>query len=66
MNTRIYAMPKSKRGARRQYNAEIRRYQRDFAGGGMFGWDWPTLNANRPELYAHLRHVNATYRTLPD
>jgi hypothetical protein len=61
-----YMMPKSKRGARRQYDALMRKYRRDYAGGGSFGFDWPTLRANAPQLYAHLHAMNAAFRYLPD
>ncbi len=35
--------PKSKEGALRQYDAILRSYRRDFAGGGSFGFDFPTM-----------------------
>ena len=61
-----YTMPKSKRGARRQYDALMRQYRRDYVSGGAFGFDWPTLRANRPALYYHLQEMNEAFRTLPD
>ena len=57
--------PKTKRGAIRQQHALIRAYTRDYAGGGLFGWDWPTLRSNRPETYDRLRALAAIYPTLP-
>ena len=40
--------PKSRAGAVRQIDILIRRYRRDYAGGGHFGFDLPTMNANEP------------------
>jgi hypothetical protein len=59
-------MPKSKRGAYRQYCALLRAYKHAFAGGGAFGWDWPTLRLNSPEAYAKLRALIAVYPQLPE
>jgi hypothetical protein len=59
-------MPRSKRGAYRQYRALLRAYTRAFAGGGAFGWDWPTMRRNSPETYAKLRALVAVYPQLPE
>ena len=57
--------PKSKEGALRQYDAIIRSYRRDFAGGGSFGFDFPTMRLNSPERYAQLEHLSSLFKTLP-
>ena len=57
--------PKSKRGANRQYSAILRAYKTVYAGGGAFGWDWPTLRCNWPEGYAKLQALKAVYYGLP-
>ena len=62
----VYKMPKSKRGAWRQYDAIIRQYQRDFAGGGLFGWDMPTLRINAPDKYNHIMAMKEIFSSLPD
>jgi hypothetical protein len=62
----IYAMPKSKRGATRQWNAILRAYRRGFAGGGAFGFDWPTMRLNSPNAYAHLMTLARLFDQLPE
>ena len=62
---KTYHPPKSKRGALRQYRAIMNAYRRDFAGGGAFGWDWPTFAINSPERYKQVRTLQALYRELP-
>lgn len=57
--------PKTKAGCERQINALIRSYTRDFAGGGAFGYDWPTFRANSPERYARVRALQDLYVELP-
>ena len=57
--------PKSREGAERQYDALIRAYRRDFAGGGAFGFDWPTFAANAPEQYARARELIRLAKSLP-
>lgn len=59
-------MIRTKQGAIRRYNALLNRYRRDFAGGGMFGCDWPTLRLNSPSTYTELRQIKANFATLPD
>ena len=54
------AYPKSKQGCARQIDAVLRSYRRDFAGGGVFGYDWPTFQLNSPERYAR---ASASSRT---
>lgn len=60
------SQPKSKRGALRQYDAILRGYRRTYAGGGMFGFDWPTLRINAPEAYARILVLREVYPKLPD
>jgi hypothetical protein len=57
--------PKSKRGALRQYNALINACQRDFAGGLVYGMDWPTIRNTFPERYARIQELKAMYEGLP-
>ena len=35
----------------------INAYNRNFAGGGAFGWDWPTFHLNDPERCAEARRL---------
>ena len=57
--------PKSKEGALRQYDANLNAYRRDFAGGGSFGFDWPTMRLNAPERYERAQHLASLFKTLP-
>jgi hypothetical protein len=58
--------PKSKEGCERQIDALIRAFQCDyFAGGGKFGWDWPTFRRNDPERYEQIRALQNLWRELP-
>jgi hypothetical protein len=57
--------PKSQEGASRQFWAVLAMYRRDFAGGGSFGWDWPTFRINSPALYTRARALQTIYPTLP-
>ena len=57
--------PKSKEGAARQVNAILNSYFRDFAGGGAYGWDWPTLRLNSPERYAKIIALCKAIKDLP-
>lgn len=59
-------LPKSKRGAVRQYNILLNAYKRAFDGGGMFGFDWPTMRANDPDTYAKIQALKTIYKGLPD
>ena len=59
-------MPKSRRGAMRQYNALMSAYKRAFAGGGTFGWDHRTMRLNDSETYAKLQALRAVYSQLPE
>jgi len=61
----MHKQPKSKEGALRQYDATIRAYRRDFAGGGSFGFDMPTFRLNDPERYARCAELAAMMKTLP-
>ncbi len=55
----IRKLPKSQAGAKRQYDAIIRRAYRRMAGGLTFGLDWPTFAATFPEDAAHIRAMRA-------
>ena len=57
--------PKSKEGCSRQIDALIRRYRRDFAGGGAFGFDWPTMCLNAPATYDRIRALQKLNGELP-
>lgn len=57
--------PKTQRGAVRQYRSLLNRYRREYGAGGMFGFDWPTLKSNAPDVYARLRHLRAIHASLP-
>jgi hypothetical protein len=57
--------PKSKQGCERQIYALIRSYRRDFAGGGSFGFDWPTFRLNSSERYARVRELQKLCAELP-
>jgi hypothetical protein len=59
-------MPRTKRGARRQYDAIIRAYQKAYAGGAMFGMDWPTFRINQPAQHAHVIAMQKAFPTLPE
>jgi hypothetical protein len=56
---------RSKEGAARVYATTLRRYMRDHAGGGMFGYDWRTLRINSPETYTRLCKLAILAKTLP-
>jgi hypothetical protein len=55
------AYPKSRAGALRQIDILLNRYQRDFAGGGTFGFDWPTLRMNAPETFERIRQLQKDF-----
>ena len=57
--------PKSKEGALRQYDANLNAYRRDFAGGGSFGFDWPTMRLNAPDRFERAQKLAALFKTLP-
>jgi len=54
--------PRTPAGCDRQYRAVFNAYALAFAGGGAFGYDWPTLRINWPEGYGKLRELEAWYR----
>ena len=60
-----HKMPKTKRGADRQWHA-IFSDMRRADGYQPFGYDWVTLRITRPETHAHLKAINAAYANLPD
>jgi hypothetical protein len=57
--------PKSKQGCVRQVDAILRSYRRDFAGGGAFGYDWPTFRLNSPDRYERVRALQNLWHELP-
>lgn len=57
---------RTKRGARRRYNAIIRQCFRDGQGGLLFGMDWPTLRMTWPDRYAEIQALRALYPSLPE
>ena len=57
--------PKSREGCARQIDAILASYRRDFGGGGMFGYDWPTFRLNSPERFARVDALHAIYESLP-
>lgn len=59
------AWPKTKEGCSRQIDRVLRSYQRDFAGGGSFGWDWPTFKLNSPDRYQRVRDLQNLAVELP-
>jgi hypothetical protein len=58
-------LPKSKEGARRQYDKLVLSYAKDFAGGGMFGFDWPTFRLNCPDRYMRAQLLGRLFKLLP-
>ena len=60
----MYKMPKSKRGAVRQYWSIIAAYRRVYSD--MFGCDWVTFKINQPEAYQHLAAIRNVFSQLPD
>jgi hypothetical protein len=59
-------MPKSKRGAARQYNAIMNRVHAQLRGGLQYGLDWPTFRVLYPAEAAHVIAIKAAYPKLPD
>lgn len=57
--------PKSKEGCARQINTILRAYQLRYAGGGAFGYDWPTFRLNWPEGFQRVRDLQALHAGLP-
>jgi len=57
---------KTKRGARRRYNAILRKVWRDLAGGTQYGIDWHTLAIVAPAEYAELKQIENAFNALPD
>ena len=55
--------PKTLKGAAYQHRTLLRAYMRAYAGGGMFGWDTRTLNANEPELFAYLTKLERKWKS---
>ncbi len=52
-------------GAIKRYNAILAEYKRRYAGGGMFGFDWPTLRMNEPETYLKMKILKRLMVILP-
>ena len=65
MTFKFQPWPKSKQGCERQIRAILRSYERDYAGGGRFGYDWPTFRMNSPERYERVRELQKLYADLP-
>ncbi|MBK4735981.1 hypothetical protein [Noviherbaspirillum pedocola] len=61
-----HKMPKSKRGAVRQYNALVTRFYRELDGGCTFGIDWPTARSFFPKECAHIDAMRSAFAALPD
>ena len=59
------AWPKTKAGAERQISALINAYRKNWAGGGSFGFDWPTMRLNDPETYDRIRALQTLAIDLP-
>ncbi len=59
------AWPKTKNGAARQIDQLINAYRRAFAGGGSFGFDWPTMRLNDPDTYERIRALQKLAVELP-
>lgn len=57
---------KSKRGARRRYNALLNKAHKELRGGALFGIDWPTLRICLPEIYEEIQQLRAMYASLPE
>ena len=57
---------KSKRGARRAYNAIINKCYREARGGTQYGIDYPTLHVLWPDRYAELKNIQALFALLPE
>ena len=57
--------PKTKEGCARQIRSVVLSYERDFAGGGAFGYDWPTFRLNSPERYERVRALQKLFGELP-
>ena len=57
--------PKTQSGCVRKIEAILRAYQRDFAGGGSFGWDWPTFKLNSLQAYERVRELQNLCVELP-
>ena len=58
-------LPKTREGAARQWNALIHAYRKAYSGGGAYGFDWPTLSANAPEVYTRLKLIAGMWASLP-
>jgi hypothetical protein len=57
---------RTKRGARRRYNAIVNACYRDARGGTQYGIDWPTLYATWPDRAAEIKALKAAYPNLPE
>lgn len=52
-----YPIVRNYADAMKRYNKIFTQYQLDYAGGGQFGFDWPTIKLNRPETYWELKKM---------
>ena len=66
MNREPIRLPKTKRGARKQYHSIINRARKCMAGGLTFGMDWPTFSNYFPAEYDHIQKMRMIYSTLPE
>ena len=49
-----------------RYNRIVRSFSRDCAGGGSFGFDWPTMGVLFPDRVAECRRIRAEARRRRD
>lgn len=61
-----FTMPRTKRGAVRQYDAIMRAARNGMAGGLTFGMDWRTFKITFPKAAAHVAAMRAAFPTLPE
>lgn len=64
MATIMLNAPKTRAGCLRQADALIRLYRKDFAGGGSFGFDLPTMRLNAPAMYGRYKALCERYSML--
>ena len=55
---------RTKRGAIRRYNAIYNELRR--GGGGLFGFDMPTIAITRPDLHTEIKHLQAIFNDLKE
>ena len=57
---------KTKRGAKRAYNALLNKVWRNASGGLAFGLDWRTLAITDNTSYTELKRIESLFDSLPD